>query len=87
MMGSQSSPAEPPAKAADPAIRKGYDLTQQFCTQCHQAPNPVQHTAADWPLVVSRMQIYIQQQHRSAPDTKEQKLILNYLSKSDTARN
>lgn len=86
MMGAQS-PAEPPAKGADPAIRKGYDLTHQFCVQCHQAPNPVQHTAADWPQVVSRMQVYMNQQHRQAPDANERQLILNYLSKSDTGQN
>lgn len=82
MMGSQSSPAEPPAKNADPEIRKGYRLTQQYCSACHQAPNPVQHTAADWPLVLSRMQAYMHQQHRHAPDTNEQHLILEYLGKS-----
>ena len=26
------------------------------CTQCHALPDPTQHTAAEWPAVVGRMQ-------------------------------
>ena len=86
MMGSQSSPATPPAKDADPSIRKGYDLSQQYCTQCHQAPNPNQHAAADWPPVMTRMQTYMQQQHRLQPNASDRQLILDYLSQSGTAQ-
>ena len=84
MMGSQESPPSPPAKNASPDIRKGYQLVEKFCVQCHQIPNPNQHTRADWPAVVSRMQIYMQQQHRHLLSDKERQLILDYLGKPDT---
>lgn len=87
MMGPRSAPATPPAKNADPAIRQGYNLTRQFCTGCHQAPNPSQHTAAEWPQVLSRMQAYMQQQRRNAPDANEKQSILNYLGNSNSDHN
>lgn len=87
MMGPQSSPPSPPPKSADPATRKGYSLTQQYCAQCHVPPNPNQHTAADWPRVVTRMHVYMQQQRRQVPNAADQQLILEYLSKTETAHN
>jgi len=35
------------------------DLThplQSFCSKCHAAPSPRLHTAAEWPVVVRRME-------------------------------
>lgn len=76
MMGSQASP---PAQNTKPNIRKGYRLVETYCTQCHQMPNPNQHTPADWPAVVSRMVGYMHQQRRLFPSDSERKLILDYL--------
>ncbi|MBI1422282.1 MAG: hypothetical protein GC149_02370 [Gammaproteobacteria bacterium] len=82
MMGS-TPPPEPPPQNAAPAIHQGYDLTQEYCAQCHQLPAPSQHTPAEWPHVVARMQAYMQQQHRHVPNAREQQLILDYLDKSN----
>lgn len=79
MMGSQPSPPPPPAKNAEPQVRKGYKLVRTYCIQCHQAPNPRQHTSAEWPVVMVRMQGYMQQQHRPLPTNADRKLILDYL--------
>lgn len=76
MMGSQSAP---PAQNTNPNIRKGYQLVETYCTQCHQMPNPNQHTPADWQAVVSRMEGYMQQQGRPLPSDGERKLLLDYL--------
>lgn len=80
MMGSQASPPSPPDKDAGPKIRQGYQLVETYCVQCHQAPNPAQHSAADWPAVVSRMQTYMKQQHRPVPSAADRQRILDYLS-------
>jgi len=79
MMDGSITPATPPPKNTEPALRRGYDLTQRFCVQCHVAPKPLQHNAAQWPQVVARMQNYMRQQKRPSPDPDQQKLILNYL--------
>lgn len=79
MMGSEAEPPPPPDHKTTPEIRKGYELVQSYCAQCHQAPNPVQHTAAEWPSVLARMQHYMQQQHRPVPNNADRKLMLDYL--------
>jgi mono/diheme cytochrome c family protein len=85
MMGSPSTtPSEPPAKDSDPAIRKGYNLSQQYCVQCHAPPNPSQHTAAQWPAVVDRMQGYMTQFRKPLPTSAERQLIIDYLTKSES---
>ena len=41
------------AKGLDTPAGRDFSAT---CSQCHALPEPVQHTAADWPAVVLRMQ-------------------------------
>lgn len=33
----------------------GARLTQRYCVQCHNLPNPAMHQAAKWPAIVERM--------------------------------
>src|SRR6184192_969276 len=33
----------------------GAALTQRYCVQCHNLPNPAMHEAAKWPGIVQRM--------------------------------
>jgi hypothetical protein len=33
----------------------GARLTQRYCVQCHNLPNPAMHHAAKWPAIVQRM--------------------------------
>lgn len=84
MMNGNSAPAAtPPPKNADPEQRQAYDLTQRFCNKCHVPPNPVQHSPAQWPAVLTRMLNYMHQQKRPAPSVVQQKLILKYLQSQD----
>lgn len=80
MMGQSTSPPSPPPKSSAPEIKKGYGLVQTFCVECHQSPSPAQHTPAEWPAVLDRMQHYMQAQHRPVPTAADRKLILEYLS-------
>jgi len=41
------------AKGLDTPAGRAFSAT---CSQCHALPDPGQHTAADWPTVVARMQ-------------------------------
>ena len=41
------------AKGLDTPTGRAFSAT---CSQCHALPDPVQHTAAEWPAVVLRMQ-------------------------------
>jgi cytochrome c5 len=34
---------------------EGARLTQRYCVQCHNLPNPAMHQAAKWPGIVQRM--------------------------------
>jgi hypothetical protein len=34
---------------------QGARLTQRYCVQCHNLPNPAMHPAAKWPMVLERM--------------------------------
>ena len=47
-----------PASAADLPDRhsSGAVLLMGYCTECHGAPMPTSHVAAEWPQVVARMQ-------------------------------
>jgi len=82
MMGQATSSPTPPPKNSAPDIKKGYGLVQTFCVECHQSPNPAQHTPAEWPGVLDRMHRYMRAQHRPVPTAADRKLILDYLSKT-----
>ena len=47
-----------PAAAADlpEPHSSGAELVMAYCTECHGAPMPASHIAAEWPQVVARMQ-------------------------------
>jgi len=49
-----------------------------LCSQCHKLPFPDQHSAAEWPGVVSRMIGHMQANNRPVPDANEQAEILKY---------
>jgi hypothetical protein len=63
-------------------ISRGGELAQEFCTQCHALPNPLQHTATEWPVVVTRMTRYMDSRSLLAPDRQQTHEILEYLEKS-----
>jgi len=47
-------PTFAPADLPEPAS-EGARLTQRYCVQCHNLPNPAMHHAAKWPRIVERM--------------------------------
>lgn len=49
------------------------------CSQCHAAPNPVNHTANEWPRVVLRMKSHIIRTGRNMPDEDTLLQIIEYL--------
>ena len=66
----------------------GARLVARYCGQCHFAPAPGQHTAAEWPKVVERMDLLIEVTARFArqlkpletPSRNERVLIGEYLA-------
>jgi hypothetical protein len=47
-------PTFEPAALPEPQSQ-GALLTQRYCVQCHNLPNPAMHHAAKWPAIVERM--------------------------------
>jgi hypothetical protein len=51
---------QPQTQQTTPTRSSGGRLLAEYCSQCHAVPSPAQHTSAQWPAVVSRMQRYMQ---------------------------
>ena len=66
----------------------GARLVTRYCGQCHFAPAPGHHTAAEWPKVLERMDLLIEVTARfgrqlkplDTPGTNERTLIAEYLA-------
>jgi len=54
---------------------------QATCAQCHALPDPAQHTAAQWPGVVARMQHNMAVMGRPAPDPETLARIMAFLER------
>ncbi|MGA7802431.1 MAG: hypothetical protein WCC36_16660 [Gammaproteobacteria bacterium] len=74
MMGRYNNGAPAP-DLQSPAGR----IYSQTCAQCHALPSPVQHTAAQWPGVVQRMERFMQSSGRPVPSSKTLETIIVYL--------
>jgi cytochrome c5 len=57
----------------------GFALTEKFCSQCHAAPEPRQHTADEWPEVIARMLDHMQRSGRAMPGPDQLEKIVDYL--------
>lgn len=75
--GSSSSSADGESDSNDNS--RGHQLVTRYCAQCHVLPSPGQHTADQWPSVVSRMENYMRQQGWRVPTANEAKAIEEYL--------
>ena len=64
----------------DPGSR-GATLVTTYCTQCHAAPSPTLHTAAEWASVTSRMQPHMSRGPSGIklPTAEEMQVILAYM--------
>jgi len=49
------------------------------CAQCHALPDPAQHTAPEWPAVVSRMQHNMTVMHKPVPSATTLEAIVGFL--------
>lgn len=60
---------------------RGAALVTTYCTQCHAAPSPTLHTAADWASVTSRMQLHMASglSGIKTPTDEEMRVILSYM--------
>jgi len=56
----------------------GYREVRIFCTQCHKAPDAVQHEPAAWPSVVARMEGHMRKNNRKIPNEQEREAIIGY---------
>ena len=54
-------------------------LFAQACSQCHALPDPRQHTAAQWPSVVARMELRMRQSNMPLPGGRATKDIEAFL--------
>ena len=52
---------------------------RQNCSTCHGAPNPSEHTAAQWPGVVKNMEQRMSSYGLHVPDHKTTQAIVHYL--------
>jgi hypothetical protein len=80
--GAGCAPRQPPTVSADDAqrgnvelveLQQGRSLLLGKCTNCHKAPMPSEHTAAEWPSKLDEMAA------RASLDYSQQKLIEKYL--------
>ena len=60
-------------------LRHGRELVSRFCAQCHAPPSPMQHSADQWPAVVSRMEHYMARSAGHVPTPEQVKAIEDYL--------
>lgn len=51
----------------------------QTCMQCHELPDPTQHTPDEWPLVIQRMKRHMGSMGKLVPDPEQEQGIIGYL--------
>jgi cytochrome c2 len=86
-------PTFEPRQLPEPAS-PGARLTQRYCVQCHNLPNPAMHHAEKWPAIVDRMVVRMEGRGNlgrlmaemmagvKAPAPEETKALTAYLQKN-----
>ena len=64
---------------------EGASLFSSKCSRCHALPDPAQHTASEWPAVVSRMRQHLIQYKMNDLTDEQAKAINGYLGKNAAA--
>lgn len=80
--GMMSNGSAPPQTRTSPQQKDSSAPEQAFaetCSQCHALPSPAQHSAAEWPSVVQRMEHYMQSSGLTPPDQRTTGEIIDYL--------
>ncbi|MDH5510437.1 MAG: hypothetical protein OEZ32_08780 [Nitrospinota bacterium] len=57
----------------------GYVEFKEFCSQCHDLPDPSIHTSREWPQVVEEMVGQMKEASLKTPDAYEEKVLLEFL--------
>jgi polyhydroxyalkanoate synthesis regulator protein len=72
------------AKPLPEPTSQGAKLVATYCVQCHAAPQPDLHTAAEWSSVTERMHAHMNSglQGIRTPTEQEMKTILSYMQKN-----
>lgn len=88
MMGNRMPAGINPTQLPEPKS-EGARLLGQYCSQCHSAPGPGLHTAAEWPDTIARMNRRMQMMSGGrmtmrieAPDNNELGILTAYLEKN-----
>jgi len=55
-------------------------LYAQTCARCHALPDPRQHTGAQWPAVVARMEQHMRDARQPVPNPDETREIETFLA-------
>ena len=67
------------------ADSRGAALLNIYCTQCHELPTPTMHNSAEWPTVLTRMQMHLKTskggmlRHVIFPPKKDWRILEDYL--------
>jgi hypothetical protein len=74
---------QPQSQQTTPTRSSGGRILAEYCSQCHAVPSPAQHTSAQWPAVVSRMQRYMQASSAqiSHPSPSQISTVVHYLER------
>jgi cytochrome c5 len=64
----------------------GRETFSETCSQCHQLPDPRQHSQADWPVVVQRMYSHMAQMKVAPPSQAGVTQIIAYLQQVSGGR-
>lgn len=71
--------AAPPTLPPDALASASGRLFVQTCSRCHIVPDPQAHSAAQWPGVVSRMELHMSQAGQAPLDKKQIEQIDSFL--------
>lgn len=69
----------PRSKASELKQKEGAGLYRIFCSRCHVLPDPAQYPARKWPVVVERMQRYMEEADQALPTEDEWRQIVDFL--------
>jgi hypothetical protein len=56
-----------------------YSAFERACSQCHDLPDPLNHTQSEWPHVVQTMVDHMREASIEPPGSEEEKALLRFL--------
>jgi len=77
----QAAPGEGTQGAFPDTDAPGYAVLAAQCSVCHAAPHPSRHSAFEWRQVVRRMQMHRVQRGLGAISARDEKTLLDYLTR------